>query len=57
MGGPPRRLQDEQFRASVRSKRQLQQAQQIVRLQNNGFESTINGRKVVLVVVNGNFRL
>ena len=50
-------LKDEQFRASVRSKRQLQQAQQIVRLQNNGFESTINGRKVVLVVVNCNFRL
>ena len=50
-------LKDEQFRASVRNKRQLQQAQQIARLQNNGFESTINGKKVVLVIVNGNFRL
>ena len=50
-------LKDEQFRASVRSKRILQQAQQIARLQNNGFESTINGKRVVLVVVNGNFRL
>ena len=50
-------LKDEQFRASVRNKRQLQQAQQIARLQNNGFESTINGKRVVLVVVNGNFRL
>ena len=50
-------LKDEQFRASVRSKRILQQAQQIARLQNNGLESTINGKRVVLVVVNGNFRL
>ena len=50
-------LKDEQFRASVRNKRILQQAQQIARLQNNGFESTINGKRVVLVVVNGNFRL
>ena len=49
-------LKDDQFRASVRSKRLLQQAQQIVRLQNNSFESTINGKKVTPTLVNGNFR-
>ncbi|WP_102145094.1 hypothetical protein [Mycobacterium hubeiense] len=50
-------LRDDQFRNEVRNKRQLQQAQQIVRLQDRGFTSTINGHPVTLVVVNGNFRL
>ena len=49
-------LKDDQFRAAVRSKRVLQQAQQIARLQNNSFESTINGTRVTPVLVNGNFR-
>ena len=49
-------LADDQFRAQVRNTRRLQQAQQIVRLQNNTFESTINGKKASPVLVNGNFR-
>ena len=49
-------LRDDRFRAEVRNKRVLQQAQQIARLQNNTFESTIDGTRVTPVVVNGNFR-
>jgi hypothetical protein len=50
-------LKDEVFRTEVRNKRRLQQAQQIVRLQNGGMESTINGRKVTPVRVRGAFRI
>ena len=49
-------LRDDRFRAEVRNKRVLQQAQQIARLQNNTFESTIDGTRVTPVLVNGNFR-
>jgi hypothetical protein len=47
---------EQKFRDQVRNKRQLQQAAQIVSLQNRGFESTINGKQVVLVIVHGNTR-
>ena len=50
-------LNDQQFRNSVRNKRQLQQAQQITLLANRSARSTINGAEVTPVVVNGNFRL
>jgi hypothetical protein len=50
-------LNEQQFRNSVRNKRQLQQAQQITLLANNSARSTINGTEVTPVVVNGNFRL
>lgn len=50
-------LNAQQFRDSVRNKRQLQQAQQIVLLQNRSARSTINGQEVTPVLVNGNFRL
>jgi hypothetical protein len=50
-------LKDEVFRSQVRNKRQLQQAQQLVRLQNGGMESSINGRKVTAVRVRGTFRI
>ena len=50
-------LNELQFRNSVRNKRQLQQAQQIVLLANRSASSTINGREVTPVLVNGNFRL
>jgi hypothetical protein len=50
-------LQDAQFRAQVRSKRELQQAQQITRLSDGQMSSTINGRNVTPVLVTGSFRL
>ncbi|RDH79264.1 hypothetical protein DVS77_07465 [Mycolicibacterium moriokaense] len=50
-------LNELQFRNSVRNKRQLQQAQQIQLLANKSASSTINGRTVTPVLVNGNFRL
>ncbi len=50
-------LNELQFRNSVRNKRQLQQAQQITLLANKSASSTINGREVTPVIVNGNFRL
>jgi hypothetical protein len=50
-------LNDQQFRNSVRNKRQLQQAQQITLLANRSARSTINGAEVTPVIVNGNFRL
>ncbi len=50
-------LNEQQFRNSVRNKRQLQQAQQIKVLANRSASSTINGRSVTPSVVNGDFRL
>ncbi|WNG90926.1 hypothetical protein [Mycobacterium sp. ITM-2016-00318] len=50
-------LNEQQFRNSVRNKRQLQQAEQITQLANQSARSTINGTEVTPVVVNGNFRL
>jgi hypothetical protein len=50
-------LNEQQFRNSVRNKRQLQQAQQITQLANRSARSTINGTEVTPVVVDGNFRL
>ena|SRR6476660_3492076 len=50
-------LNEQQFRTSVRNKRQLQQAQQITLLANKSAKSTINGHEVTPVVVDGNFRL
>ncbi len=50
-------LKEQQFRDEVRNKRLLLAASEVARLQNNNFESRINGKKVTLVVVNGNFRL
>ena len=50
-------LNELQFRNSVRNKRQLQQAQQIVLLQNRSASSSINGHQVTPVLVNGGFRL
>ena len=50
-------LNDAQFRAQVRNKRQLQQAQQITRLSNGRASSTINGRQVTPTLVTGTFRL
>jgi len=50
-------LNEQQFRDGVRNKRQLQQAQQIVLLQNRSARSTINGHEVTPVIVDGNFRL
>jgi hypothetical protein len=50
-------LNDAQFRAEVRNKRQLQQAQQITRLSNGSMSSTINGRDVTPTLVTGTFRL
>jgi hypothetical protein len=50
-------LKDEQFRAQIRSKRQLQQAAQIIKLQNGSMSSTINGTQVTPALVNGTFRL
>jgi hypothetical protein len=50
-------LGDEQFRSQVRNKRQLQQAQQIVKLENGSMSSTINGRQVTPTLVTGTFRL
>jgi len=50
-------LNEQQFRTSVRNKRQLQQAQQISLLANKSAKSTINGHEVTPVIVDGNFRL
>jgi hypothetical protein len=50
-------LKDEQFRSQVRSKRQLQQAAQIIKLQNGSMSSSINGTQVTPTLVNGTFRL
>ncbi len=50
-------LNDAQFRAQVRNKRQLQQAQQITRLSNGSMSSKINGKDVTPTLVNGSFRL
>jgi hypothetical protein len=50
-------LNEQQFRNSVRNKRQLQQAQQITLLANKSARSTINGRDVTPVIVDGGFRL
>jgi hypothetical protein len=50
-------LNDAQFRAQVRNKRQLQQAQQITRLSNGAMSSKINGKDVTPTLVNGSFRL
>jgi hypothetical protein len=50
-------LNDAQFRAEVRNKRQLQQAQQITRLSNGRASSKINDRDVTPTLVNGSFRL
>jgi hypothetical protein len=45
-----------QFQAQVRNKRQLQQAEQAVRLQNGSLTSKINGREVTGTLVTGNTR-
>lgn len=50
-------LNEQQFRNSVRNKRQLQQAQQIQLLANRSARSTIKGHEVTPVIVDGNFRL
>jgi hypothetical protein len=50
-------LNEQQFRNSVRNKRQLQQAQQIQLLANRSARSTINGHEVTPVIVDGDFRL
>jgi hypothetical protein len=50
-------LNEQQFRNSVRNKRRLQQAQQITLLANKSARSTINGRDVTPVIVDGDFRL
>lgn len=50
-------LNDAQFRAEVRNKRQLQHAQQISRLSNGAMRSTINGSDVTPTRVTGSFRL
>ncbi|OBF89041.1 hypothetical protein A5790_21045 [Mycobacterium sp. 852002-51152_SCH6134967] len=50
-------LNDAQFRAEVRNKRQLQQAQQITRLSNGAMSSRINGADVTPTPVTGAFRL
>jgi hypothetical protein len=50
-------LNEQQFRNSVRNKRQLQQAAQITLLANKSARSTINGTEVTPVIVDGNFRL
>jgi len=50
-------LNDAQFRAEVRNKRQLQQAQQITRFWNGRASSKINGKDVTPTLVTGRFRL
>ena len=50
-------LNDLQFRAEVRNRRQLQQANQIEFLQNKSARSRINGRDVTPTLVTGSFRL
>lgn len=51
-----RQLKDADFQNKVRNQRKLQQAQQIVSLQNKTFRSKINGHDVTPTVVSGNFR-
>ncbi|MCZ8380738.1 hypothetical protein O6P37_17865 [Mycobacterium sp. CPCC 205372] len=51
------RLAAEQFRTQVRSRRQLQQAAQLVVMRNGAMGSTINGRAVTPTLVSGSFRL
>jgi hypothetical protein len=50
-------LADDQFRAQVRNTRKLQQAQQLTKLQNGSFSSTINGHQLSPTLVTGTFRL
>jgi len=50
-------LADQQFRTQVRNTRRLQQAAQIVKLENGSMSSTINGRQVTPTLVTGTFRL
>jgi len=45
-----------QFQSQVRNKRKLQQAQQLIRLQNGTFRSTINGHEVTPELVTGKTR-
>lgn len=52
-----RQLNDAQFRAEVRNKCQLQQAQQITRLSNGAMSSRINGRDGTPTLVTGAFCL
>jgi hypothetical protein len=49
-------LNAQQFQSQVRNKRKLQQAQQLQRLQNGTFTSTINGHDVVAELVTGKTR-
>ncbi|MBU8811264.1 hypothetical protein KL953_20505 [Mycolicibacterium goodii] len=49
-------LNAQQFQSQVRNKRQLQQAQQLIRLQNGTFRSTINGHEVTPELVTGKTR-
>jgi hypothetical protein len=51
-----RQLKDADFQNKVRNQRKLQQAQQIVSLQNKTFTSKINGHDVTPKIVSGNFR-
>jgi hypothetical protein len=51
------KLADDQFRAQVCNTRKLQQAQQLTKLQNGSFSSTINGHQVTPTLVTGTFRL
>jgi len=50
-------LNEARFRAEVRNRRLLQQAQQIERLANGRMSSTINGQDVTPTLVDGRFRL
>jgi len=50
-------LADDQFRSQVRNTRQLQQAQQIVLLENKSARSSISGHEVTPTLVTGTFRL
>jgi hypothetical protein len=49
--------EDRDRQAQVKNRRLLQQAAQIIQLQNRSARSTINGNEVVAVLVNGGFRL
>lgn len=49
-------LNAQQFQSQVRNKRKLQAAQQLIRLQNGTFRSTINGREVTPELVTGKTR-
>lgn len=53
-----KQLADDEFRAQVRNTRKLQQAQQLTKMQNGSFSSTINGSQVSpTLLVTGTFRL